>query len=105
MPHEAIPVFKQRIVKCNCDIFFLSLTTRQGGPATRLGEGSSRSQAARYFAGTRACHSLERSKNHTRNVFYGNTKKCEKQLFSSFFSLMKRSKNQPTEHNLLKISH
>jgi len=50
-----------------------------------------------------ACHRLERSKNHTRNVFYGNTKKGEKQLFSSFFSLMKRSKNHSTEQNWLKI--
>jgi len=48
---------------------------------------------------------IQRSKNHTRSVFYEKTKNGEKHLFLSFFSLMKRSKNQPTEHNLLKISH
>ncbi len=42
---------------------------------------------------------------HTRSMVYERTKKGERLFFLSFFSLMKRSKNHPTVHNLLKISY
>jgi hypothetical protein len=41
----------------------------------------------------------------TASVNTGEKHRNGEDIFLSFFSLMKRSKNQPTEHNLLKISH
>ena len=39
----------------------------------------------------------------TNTVSFMKRYRKEKSCFLSFFSLMKRSKNHPTEHNLLKI--
>jgi len=42
---------------------------------------------------------------HTRTVVHEKARKEERQYIILFFSLMKRSKNHPTVHNLLKISY